>query len=49
VTQRKDRFGGLHFFNPVPMMALVEVVMGKYITVYLNLDDVQTFADHTTK
>lgn len=28
VTKRAEKFVGMHFFNPVPMMALVEIIRG---------------------
>ncbi len=43
VTQRADRFVGLHFFNPVPIMKLVEVVR-TVTTSAATFDRAMTFA-----
>ncbi|KAI7847280.1 l-3-hydroxyacyl-coenzyme a dehydrogenase [Circinella umbellata] len=45
---RRERFGGLHFFNPVPAMKLVEVVRTEVLKdeVY---DSLATFAKNTGK
>ena len=43
VTKRPDKFVGMHFFNPVPMMALVEIIRGLQ-TSDATHDDVKTLA-----
>ena len=42
-TSRPDRFIGMHFFNPVPMMALVEIIRGLQ-TSDTTHDDVKALA-----
>ena len=42
-TKRPDRFVGMHFFNPVPMMQLVEIVKG-YSTSDVTLKAIQDLA-----
>ncbi|XP_054460270.1 hydroxyacyl-coenzyme A dehydrogenase, mitochondrial [Anoplopoma fimbria] len=42
-TNRLDRFGGLHFFNPVPVMKLVEVI-GMSATSQETLDSLLNFS-----
>lgn len=48
VTQRPDRFIGMHFFNPVPMMALVEIIRGLQ-TSNATHDAVKAMAEHLGK
>lgn len=47
-TSRADRFIGMHFFNPVPMMALVEVIRG-YLTSDSTHDTVVALANRLGK
>ena len=47
-TSRPDRFIGMHFFNPVPAMALVEIVRGLR-TSDATRDDVEALAHQLGK
>ena len=48
VTQRPDRVIGMHFFNPVPVMQLVEVIRGLE-TSQLTYDAVKALAERLGK
>lgn len=48
VTRRGDRFCGMHFFNPVPVMKLVELVRG-YLTSDETLSTCRSFAESLGK
>ena len=47
-TKRGDRFIGLHFFNPVPVMALVELIRGLQTSDETH-EAMQAFAKHVGK
>ena len=47
-TERVDRFIGMHFFNPVPLMKLVEVV-GTITTAPAVLDEAMKFSESLGK
>ncbi|GIK51725.1 MAG: 3-hydroxybutyryl-CoA dehydrogenase [Planctomycetota bacterium] len=48
VTKRADKFAGLHFFNPVPVMKLVEVIKG-VLTSDATLSELKGFAEKVGK
>ncbi len=47
-TSRPDRFAGMHFFNPVPMMPLVEIVRG-YSTSQDTIDVIRSVSSKMAK
>ncbi len=48
VTKRADKFAGLHFFNPVPVMKLVEVIKG-VLTSDATLSELKGFGEKVGK